>query len=173
MLLVEADTVEEAFDLVEVRLADGQPSWSDWHEASDASSLNFAGRWTGVVFADTPEVEDTSIYPNYLQYSSDPDLAEQAITIALEHRMTDIRAYRQRIRTSGIDLPEYPYNPNETTFDTEVWYVEKLTQLLMDKWTPDSGIYDLDAWTGSLKYFIERVKANPEKQWLIPVDFHH
>jgi CO dehydrogenase/acetyl-CoA synthase epsilon subunit len=87
--------------------------------------------------------------------------------------MTDIRAYRERIRTSGIDLPEYPYNPNETTFDTEVWYVEKLTQLLMDKWTPDSGIYDLDAWTGSLKYFIERVKANPEKQWLIPVDFHH
>jgi hypothetical protein len=125
------------------------------------------------VFASEPEVTDTTKYPNYLQYSSDPDLAEQAITTALEYRMTDIRAYRERIRSSHIDLAEHPYSPYNAPFDTEVWYVKKLTQLLMDEWTPDSGIYDLDAWTGSLKYFIERVKANPEKQWLIPVDFHH
>lgn len=115
--------------------------------------------------------------PNYLQYSSDPDLAEQVITEALQWRMNDIREYRKRIADSSIDLIAHPYNPYQAHFETtgsmEVWYVKKLTQLLMDEWTADSGIYDLETWTGSLKYFIERVKTNPEKQWLIPVDFHH
>ena len=185
-MLIEAESVDEAFASVGFKLEEaGAPSWSDWHEAGGSPyDHNYAGRWTGSIFL-PPELatlkargeEYPTTSPNYLQYSSDPDLAEQAITEALEFRMKDIREYRKRIADKRVDLVAYPYNPLQDHFEVvdamDIWYVKKLTQLLMDEWTPDSGIYDLETWTGSLKYFIERVKANPEKQWLIPVDFHH
>jgi hypothetical protein len=50
--------------------------------------------------------------------------------------------------------------------------MQKLMQTLQDDWTSDSGVYDLQEGTASFTYFIERVTARPEKQFLIPVDFH-
>jgi len=54
----------------------------------------------------------------------------------------------------------------------DLWATKKLAQLLDDQWTPDSGVYDLENWTGNLRNFTERVAKNPEQQFLIPVDFH-
>lgn len=170
IMLVEADTVEEAFDDVESKLSEGEPRWSDWHNASGSRSLNFAGRWTGSVFG-TPNskgVYDADEAPNYLQYSSDPALAERAITEYLDHRLNDIRSYQAR----AVDLASFAYDPYATKFDMDLWATKKLAQLLDDEWTCDTGIYDLNDWTGNLRSFVERVKTAPEKQWLIPVDFH-
>lgn len=170
IMLVEADNVNDAFDAVCSALSDGEPRWSDWHNADNPRTLNFAGRWTGSVFG-TPNAQgvyDADEAPNYLQYSADPALAERAITEYLEHRLNDIRSYQIK----AVDLKSFAYDPYSTKFDMDLWATKKLAQMLDDEWTPDTAIYDLDNWTGNLRPFVERVKVAPEKQWLIPVDFH-
>jgi hypothetical protein len=169
LILIEADSVDEAFDNVANALAE-TPEWSDWHEAnsSNVGSHNFAGRWSGEIFKNSPSDEPA---PNFLRYADDPALAERVISEHLEYRLNDIREFRNK----GADLASYSYDPYEkgSPLRMEIYYARKLAQLLNDEWTPDSGIYDLHIWTGSLSYFIERVKTKPEQQWLIPVDFHH
>ena len=65
IILVEANSPEEAFDLVETSLGE-EPRWSDWHNASNSYNKDFAGRWSGEVFKTNPE-DDTEEAPNYLQ----------------------------------------------------------------------------------------------------------
>lgn len=166
IMLVEADTVEEAFDIVESQLNDA-PEWSDWHNAQGGHSQNFAGRWEGQVFNTKPEAEEQDV-ANFLQYSKDPALAEQVISEHLGYRLADISNYKAQ----AIDPSTATYNPYSKDLGMDIWYTKKLAQLLNDEWTCDSGLYDLHNHTASLAYFIERVKALPEKQWLIPVDFH-
>lgn len=54
-----------------------------------------------------------------------------------------------------------------------IYYLKKLADLLNDNWTSDSSIYDLESWSGNLSNFFERVRTRPDKQFLIPVDFHY
>jgi hypothetical protein len=164
-MLVEADTAEDAFDLVEGILSEA-PEWSDWHEASGSHSKDFAGRWSNSVFITHKDEEAKS--ENYLCYATDPALAEVVIERFLQNRLDDIRSYKAK----AIDLSSAPYDPYAKDTGMDIWYSKKLAQLLNDEWTPDSGLYDLTTYTASLAYFIERVKNAPEKQWLIPVDFH-
>ena len=170
IMLVEADNVNDAFDSVYSHLSEEEPRWSDWHNADNPRTLNFAGRWSGTVFG-TPNakgVYNADEAPNYLQYSSDPALAERAITEYLDHRLNDIRSYQAK----AVDLKSYAYDPYSIKFEMDLWATKKLAQMLSDEWTCDSGIYDLEEWTSNLRSFVVRVKNAPEKQWLIPVDFH-
>jgi hypothetical protein len=171
IILVEAETPEEAFSNVESHFSDGEPRWSDWHNASNSDSLNFAGRWSGAVFGDVNEngefkTPDTN--PNHLRYSDDQARAEEVITRYLEERMASIREYKSK----AIDLITYSYDPYASGFNMDLWATKKLAQLLDDEWTCDTGIYDLENWTGNLRYFTERVATRPDNQFLIPVDFH-
>lgn len=172
MMLVEADTVEEAFEIVASRLSDGTPHWSDWHNASDPSTLNFSGRWTGGVFF-TPnkngEPDPDAEVTNYLCYADDPTLAEYVIEQFVEYRMNDIREY-QKI---ALDLATYKYDPYSTKWDMNLFKTKLLAKLMDNDWNSDTAIFDLHAWTPALGDFLERVKKNPKRQWLIPVDFHH
>jgi hypothetical protein len=99
-------------------------------------------------------------------------LAEKVIDDYLAQRKKDMDDCRKEM----VDLSTAPYDPLISEWKDPnhmgIYYAKKLAQLLSNEWTPDTGIYDLDSWTASLAYFIERVKKAPEKQWLIPVDFH-
>jgi hypothetical protein len=90
--------------------------------------------------------------------------------------MEEIESLRHTITDKGIDLiSSYPYDPLERDFakGMDVYYVKKLAELLGNEWVSASAFYDITAWDASLKYFTERVAKNPEKQFLIAVDFHH
>lgn len=168
IILVQANDVDDAFSLVEDALAErGYPLWSDWHNATNASERDFAGRWSGVVFAD--EADPDTKAPNYLQYSDDPDLAEKTISNWLEARIQSIREYKAKM----LDLTTAKYEPYIDSLNMPAWYALKVAELLNDNWTADSGVYDLTYGTANLYQFIQRVKTVPEKQFLIPVDFHY
>jgi len=170
IMLVEADTAEDAFSSVETKLSENSPNWSDWHNAG-SERMNFAGRWSGQVFGTLDEaghVKNPDKNPNHLQYSFDPALAEEVITRYVEERMRSINEYKVK----AVDLASYKYEPYSNGFNMDLWGTKKLAQLLDDEWVPDSGIYDLEEWTGNLRYFTGRVAMNPTKQFLIPVDFH-
>jgi hypothetical protein len=66
------------------------------------------------------------------------------------------------------------YNPAGVPFLAhDFWKLGKLIELLGDDWNYESAIYDLSSWTASLRDYHERCAKNPQKQYLIPVDFHH
>ena len=175
ILLVEADNVEEAFEEVYGQLNNDDyrhPDWSDWHNATNPNSLDFSGRWAGEIFF-TPnekgEADPNEDKPNYLCYADDPTLAEQVIDKYLTLRLDEI----QRLKVEAVDLRTYSYNPYSTSSDYDVWKTQKLASIMYDEWTPSSFVYDLTAETATLSNFIERVKTDPKRQWLIPVDFHY
>jgi hypothetical protein len=174
ILLVEAHSPKEAFDNVATLLGDSSDlNWSDWHNAdhSNSDELNFAGRWTGQVFGDldsSGEFKNQETNNNYLKYSDDSTMAEAVLTEYLEGRMMSIA---QR-KAQAVDLSAYKYDPYSSKYDLSLWATKALAKLLDDEWTPDTGVYDLENWTGNLRYFTERVAKNPEIQYLIPVDFH-
>jgi hypothetical protein len=170
IMLVEAESPEQAFHDTWSLLSEGEPRWSDWHNV-EAGSMNFAGRWSGCVFGEVDEAGqfiDPENNPNHLRYSDDPALAEEVLTRYLEQRMAEIRNYKAK----ALDLTSYKYDPYASGFNMDLWATKKLAQMLDDEWTPDSAIYDLMNWTANLRYFTERVAKNPENQFLIPVDFH-
>lgn len=186
LILVEADTAQDAFSYIEGELENSNtPSWSDWHNASNASEMNFAGRWSGGVFLTAEQKAeqeagtlDTSTIPNHLCYADDPELADEVISQFLGWRR---QAMREAVPVGLPDLDELiaNYDPSADVtyrsggFAMELWKLHKLTELLNDDWTYESAIYDLSSWTANLAYFHARCAKNPEKQFLIPVDFHH
>jgi hypothetical protein len=187
-MLVEADDAEQAFRIVSDRLSEGEPRWSDWHEAvNDPSIMNFAGRWAGEVFMtpeqlkarDEKQEVDVSGNPNYLQFSDDPNLADEVIQRFISYRMNEIESIKKSLTTdfSTIDLMTFDYNPHSDpdfrTTGMGLYYIKKLVSIYSNEWTSDTAIYDLDSWNASLDYFYKRVQKNPERQFLIPVDFHH
>lgn len=186
LLLVEADNAEQAFSIVSDKLSDGEPRWSDWHEAGgNPSHLNFAGRWSGEIFM-TPEQKqraenklevDLSENPNHLCFSDDPVLADSVITTFIGYRINEIEAIRKTLRTdyAGIDVFTYPYNPDKNDYKKSMvmYYIKKLSLLLSNEWCSETAIYDLENWDASLEYFYKRVQETPQRQFLIPVDFHH
>jgi hypothetical protein len=182
IILVEADSPEEAFRYVEQTLEnDNSPAWSDWHNASGWEEKDFAGRWSGQVFI-TPEQEalieagtlDKDTIPNYLCYADDPELADYVIDKFLGYRK---QAMRECVPAVGIpDLSTLidEYNPAGVPFLAhDFWKIGKLIELLGDDWNYESAVYDLSSWTASLRDYHERCAKNPQKQYLIPVDFHH
>jgi hypothetical protein len=181
-MLIEADSPEDAFRQVEMALEDSHtPSWSDWHNASGYDSKDFAGRWSGQIFL-TPEQEkmldndtlDKDTIPNYLCYADDPELADHIVDKFLGYRK---QAMRECVPAGGLpDLSTLvdEYNPAGADFLAhDFWKIGNLIELLGDDWTSKSAIYDLSSWTASLNYYHLRCKSHPQKQYLIPVDFHH
>lgn len=186
-MLVEADSPEDAFQKVANQLGEGEPRWSDWHEAGgDPSNLNFAGRWAGEVFMTPEQLKarsekqdvDVSENPNYLRFSDDPNLADEVIERFISYRVNEIESIKKTLTTDHptFDLISYVYDPyKEVDFRTTGmanYYAKKLVSLYGNDWTSDTAIYDLHSWDANLKDFFERVAKNPEKQFLIPVDFH-
>ena len=186
-MLIEADSPEEAFQEVANKLDEGEPRWSDWHEAgNDPSTLNFAGRWAGEIFMTPEQLKarsekqdvDVSENPNYLRFSDDPNLADEVIQRFISYRMNEIESIKKTLATDypTVDLMAFTYDPHAGTDFGKVgmglYYIKKLVSLYGNDWTSDTAIYDLQDWDASLKYFFERVAKNPERQFLIPVDFH-
>jgi hypothetical protein len=93
--------------------------------------------------------------------------------------MNEIESIKKHLTTdfSSIDLMTFVYNPHSDpdfrTTGMGLYYIKKLVSIYSNEWTSDTAIYDLDSWNASLDYFYKRVQKNPERQFLIPVDFHH
>ncbi len=148
-------------------------------------TLDFAGRWSGEIFLtpeqmkqiENKETVDLSGNPNYLRFSDDPALADEVITRFMGYRLSTIEEYRKQLRTdyAGVDVFTYEYDHNTTDYKKSMvlYYIKKLASIMSNDWTPDSGVYDLHDWSATMEYFYKRVRVAPEKQFLIPVDFHY
>lgn len=164
-MLVEAEDGEDALNKVKSAITHAEypyPVWSDWHE--------IGGRWSGI-FEGWEDVKDA------LCYGDNPILAEDVITKFIEYRTGQMKQYLSEINAKGFDLEKAvdEYSVDDDQFGDKamtLWRIRKLGELLADHWNPDTAIYDLDQHTANLQYFRARVKEEPNKQFLVPVDFH-
>ena len=165
IMLVEADSGANAISLVQSLITYSEvpyPSWSDWHE--------IGGRWDGLF-------EGWEADRNALCYAENPALAEDILKSWIESRHNEIERNLKEATADGIPLEKVVAQYKEDTSDYSDWdmrfySIRKLGELLSNKWCPDTGVYDLDSHTASLHYFRNRLAENPNKQYLVPVDFH-
>lgn len=158
ILLVVADTEEEALDAVRSAITYNDvpnPDWSDWHE--------IGGRWDG-------QLEGK----NVMQYHGNEAKAEEFIAGRLAERRQEMEYLLEKSKDITLEDAHDQYDPEVENFkySMNVYYHEKLAKVLQDDWTTDSYVYDLEVYTANLKYFRERLEKEPEKQFLVVVDFH-
>ena len=170
-MLVIADSHEDARREVANKFSDGEPKWSDWNEVSTNYAMTFAGRWAGENILGEKAWFDT------LRYSDDPETADNAISMYLKHRYTDIDRYREQLYADGKQDILFSYNYDHekdwsAPDEMPLYYAKKLAELLSGEWTSDSAVYDLSTWDTNLSDFRKRVDTDPEKQFLVLVDFH-
>ena len=168
IMLIEADTAEEAIDYAKSTITYSEtpyPAWSDWHGGLEGG---LAGRWSGL-FAGWEENRDV------LQYTENPTLAEDIINDFLSNRLEQMNRFLKDVSTVDLEQMARDYDPYKGKFDEDgmkVWYLNRLTDILGNSWTSDSGVYDLTAHSANLEYYKERLAKQPEKQFLVPIDFH-
>jgi hypothetical protein len=163
IMLVEAESHAEAVDKVQGVIQYSEtptPSWSDWNEVG--------GRWSDFFGKGK----------NVMRYTENPALAEEKLTEWLRGREEEMASSFNQIKTLDIGKVIAEYDPEKEPSwvgDTSMalWRLARLARLLGDDWTSDSGVYDLDNFTGNLKSFRERLAVAPEMQYLVIVDFHH
>jgi len=168
IMLIEADSAEEALDYAKSTITYAEepyPAWSDWH---GGLGEGLAGRWSGLFngWEDTRDV---------LQYTENPTLAEDIIKDWLGHRTGEMARCWEQLKEIDIGKMITEYT-NDTLSVGDIamngWSLARLGKLLADYWCSDTGVYDLTAHTASLRWFRERLALQPEKQYLVPIDFH-
>lgn len=156
LVTAEADEQFESVQAgVDATLEDliGQ-EWFDWF-GEGAFGKGLAGRWSGEYGADV------------LRYSDDPEKAEALIETFSQIRMNHLQQAQREIQDFDIRV-QLPNNE----FDLVAWRALSVARVLAGDWTPDSGFYDLETHSTSLRYFRDRVAENPSQQYLVIVDFH-
>lgn len=153
----ETDSPQEFAESFLQNASENGGEWFDWY---GGLGEGLAGRWAGEIFEG-----------DVLRYSDNPELAEKVIEEALATRQKEIE-WAQSI-VEGTSIETISYNSDDEARRDQVGYaLYKMGQLLSNFWCPDSGIYDSVAWDANLKSFRDRVQKNPEKQYLVVVDFH-
>ena len=172
LLLIEAEDADDAISKVKSTIEpdDGSyPTWSDWH---GGLSEGLAGRWSGL-FEGWEENRDV------LQYTENKILADDIIKQFLGYRLEELNKLVSEIEKAGeFDLRSYveKYKPYEQEFSDagmNLWRAQKVIQILNNDWCPYTYSYDLQEHTANLEYFKARLETAPEKQFIVPVDFHH
>lgn len=164
IMLVEAESGEEAIGEVKSQITYSEepyPTWSDWHEVG--------GRWDGLF-------EGWEAERNALCYSENPLLAEDIIKDFAKGRKEEMLRHLEQITAEGFDVAKMIENYDPENYDygigMKAWTLARLGKLLSNDWCSDTGVFDLKESSANLQHFRERLALAPNKQFLVPVDFH-
>jgi hypothetical protein len=153
----ETDSPQEFAESFLQNASENGGEWFDWY---GGLGEGLAGRWAGEIFEG-----------DVLRYSDNPELAEKVIDEALASRKQEVESSRAVLADFATESALYDPE-NQGKYDREGYALYKMGQVLSNFWCSDSGIYDSVTWDANLKNFRERVQKNPEKQYLVVVDFH-
>ena len=167
-IAVEAQDKEEATEFVnsnlETTLEEGAP-WYDWF-------VTGGGRFT----AETTEraYEDTSYHT--LSYVDDSLRFYAVLKERQRLRLEQFKERFERVNETKLKdiIQSYLSEGSEAIGGDRLTvynYIEML-KTINGYWTPDSYFYDLVSYDTEIDDVKERIKNNPNKQFLVPVDFH-
>jgi hypothetical protein len=171
-IAVEADSKQEAFEIVQHQMLDDQhfaSDWSDWHVVG-------GGRWN-------PEGDGyTDNDSQIVSYAENPELFKETLSKVRKWRADEMHRLMTDIKTDKFvsDMVDYISengdSPTTDRFDMNRYYVGKAADLLQGKYTSDSYYFDLgklDTFSSFFGYLEERLDSDTaNNQYLVPVDFH-
>jgi hypothetical protein len=152
-IAVEANNAEEALESVVANFLDSEGQWFDWfHE-------ELGGRWANNDWCKIYQGKD--------------------IAIGLDHVKTNRKEEVERA-LEKIDLSEFESQLNNydgedvvtTDYSMNLWRIKKLAQLLDGEWNCDSYFYDMVYGSANMADLLKRIESDPDKQFLVPIDFH-
>ena len=166
IVLIEADSAEEAVAEVEMKLMpDEGRSWAEWSDWCE-----IGGRWEGEFGEGEPSV---------LQYSDDPILADTKINKFLQNRLDYLQSAITAIESFDLIGELKKYNPETSSIvgDTDDWMskwkARTALEIVEDHWVAYSGVYDITYGSATLGEFRKRCESDPDRQFLVMVDFHY
>ena len=170
-IAVEADSAEEAFDeVVSTLVADGDwntvswADWSDWHVVG-------GGRWSNSQYDNSPEMVKS--------YTEHKEEFEEALLSVRKNRVNTLDSFWDRVSIVRFEKQITDYietggeQDEKEPYDMNLWYIGKIAKILSNEYNPDSFFYDLHEHSANMSYLSGRIAEKPEKQFLVPVDFHY
>lgn len=152
ILLVEADSSEEALGKVNSILEEGYFDWSDWSQVG--------GRYRNFY-----------VDGDVLGYTEDTEKFEEALAKALQFREGAFENYKERLDEKGITLNSLKL-PETFNDEYDAYPVYLLARLAAGISNPDTMLWDYEYGSPSLTNFRERLAEKAEQQFLVVVDFH-
>ena len=149
-IAVEADSAEEAVSTVDTALDSNIFDWSDWAVVG--------GRW-----------EDR--FGKVISYKEDPTKFHEALGRARDNRKKEVNSLLAEADIEDIldELRNYDGN-------REIgWQSYRLSQALriasgQGQW--DNYFYDLANYSSGDEMTLKRIESDPDRQYLVAVDFH-
>ena len=152
-IAVEADNEAEAFTEVQSRLLDNEGAWYDWFNDE------LGGRWASNDWCKIYQGKDIAIGLDHVKANRKSEV---------ERMYTEIDLGEFEVQLSGYDGEDVVTND----YSMNLWYIKKVAEVLSGEWNCDSYFYDLVYGSGTLKDLLERIDTNPDRQFLVPIDFH-
>ena len=153
-IAVVADNAEEAVSEVHDTLLNTESEkWWDWFDDS------IGGRWAGLDWCKVYQGKDMVTGLERAKAARKEEVVRALKNIDLEEFESQLNGY------DGEDVVTGDCSMN-------LWSIKKVATVLLGEWHYDSHFYDMDYGHGTMTDLLKRLESNPDKQFLVPVDFH-
>jgi len=151
---VVANTAEEAVNKVNSVLLETEGQWWDWFHDD-----TIGGRWANEEWCKVYQGKDIAIGLDKVKENRRYEVTKALEKIDLDEFESQLNGY------DGEDVVTNDYSMN-------LWRIQKVAQMLSGEWNCDSYFYDMDYGYGTMGDLLKRLENDPDKQFLVPVDFH-
>ena len=169
-LAVVADNEEEAKNTA-VHFAEEQ-GWSDWCCILEEDRINEEECKIATNFKDNPEIFNKLIKQACEWTQATVNLAVELYgDVPLKDLLTNPKYDFKSFKGS---LQELTQAERETYLNESlaIYKVTRALRILNDEYDSDTMFYDTVEYTPNPKWVDERSKTDPDKQWIVIVDYH-
>ena len=153
-IAVVADNAEEAVAEVHDTLLNTESeNWWDWFDDS------IGGRWADNDWCKIYQGKDIAIGLDHVKANRKAEVERALAHIDLSEFESQLSGY------DGEDVVTNDYSMN-------LWRITKVAEILSGGWNCDSYFYDMYYGHGTMGDLLKRLESDPDKQFLVPVDFH-
>ena len=153
-IAVVADNAEEAVAEVHYTLLNTESeNWWDWFDDS------IGGRWADNDWCKIYQGKDIAIGLDHVKANRKAEVERALAHIDLSEFESQLSGY------DGEDVVTNDYSMN-------LWRITKVAEILSGGWNCDSYFYDMYYGHGTMGDLLKRLESDPDKQFLVPVDFH-
>jgi hypothetical protein len=152
-IAVEADNEPEAFSKVQTEMISAEGMWWDWYDDS------IGGRWANNDWCKIYQGKDILIGLDHVKANRKSEVERAVEKIDLSEFESQLHGY------DGEDVVTNDYSMN-------LWRIKKVAEMLSGEWNCDSYFYDMEYGHGTMAEVLKRVESDPDKQFLVPIDFH-
>lgn len=176
VLVTVAEDADEAVDNIH-NFNEHNANWSDWNE--------HGGRWRSEVegavlrYTDNPELfmETINKFQEYTD-GAKKRLIDELGNLTIKELATDPKyswSSYKNMNIGGKSFQELPKEERSRILDDSlaVWRASRLLEMLNGSFQSETHFYDTTEYTVKSDYLLERIKENPENQFLVVWDYHH